>query len=343
MFNHNYVKKITKLQYDKNKVELELISQEIENFKENIANLINNYEDMINSELLDLRRQKYKLIEARNNYQDKLLKIERNLSISFNLNPDDLQKLQQFFPNANIRMIDEIEGFHKKIKLILRKEVTESKVKVQNALDITNQEILVVDSRILDLANGFKQPKHIIEKLSELMIKQKDLLEVNKYHQIKRESLDNIKILKQQLEEELNKNINQIRDIINNKSLEINKIIDPEHLCATLIIEPSKYELGNPNDTGTGASYQYLIIFDLAIFALTNLPILIHDSILFKNINNRVIENIITYYYGLSKQVFISIDEHRKYTNILTILEDKKIIKLDSKETLYTKIWNKNL
>ncbi|MBX9866574.1 MAG: DUF2326 domain-containing protein [Burkholderiales bacterium] len=342
MFSHSYVRKITKSEYNKNKVALELIAQEIENFKENIVNLITNYEDMVNSELLDLRRQKNRLIDSRDNYQDKLLKIERNLSISFNLNPDDLQKLQQFFPDANIRKIDEIEGFHKKIKSILHKEIIENKLKIQNALDITNQEIQVVDSRILDLADGFEQPKHIIEKLSELMIKQKDLLEVNKYHQIKRESLDNIKTLKQQLEEELNKNINQIKYIVNNRSLEINKIIDPEHLSATLIMEPSKYELGNPNDTGTGSSYQYLIIFDLAIFELTNLPILIHDSILFKNINNRVIENIITYYTKFSKQIFISIDEHKKYTNILTILEDKKVIKLDSKETLYIKIWNKN-
>jgi hypothetical protein len=51
-------------------------------------------------------------------------------------------------------------------------------------------------------------------------------------------------------------------------------------------------------------------------------------------------ESLIGLYNKSTKQIFISIDEHKKYTNAATILEDKKVIKLDSNKTLFSKIWN---
>ena len=83
-----------------------------------------------------------------------------------------------------------------------------------------------------------------------------------------------------------------------------------------------------------------MILFDLAIFDLTNLPLLVHDMIVFKNIGIDTMESLIGLYNKNRKQIFISLDEHKKYTNVITILENKKVIKLDSEKTLFSKIWN---
>lgn len=40
----------------------------------------------------------------------------------------------------------------------------------------------------------------------------------------------------------------------------------------------------SPQDTGTGKSYAGLIGFDLAMLSLTRFPFVIHDSVIYKNI-----------------------------------------------------------
>jgi biopolymer transport protein ExbD len=68
---------------------------------------------------------------------------------------------------------------------------------------------------------------------------------------------------------------------------------------------------------------------------------LVHDSILFKDIGNKRIERLIKYYTTHDKkQIFIAIDEHKKYNNAVKILEQNKVIKLDKNNTLYNKIWS---
>lgn len=100
------------------------------------------------------------------------------------------------------------------------------------------------------------------------------------------------------------------------------------------------YSLKRYNDTGTGSSYINLISFDLAIFELTKLPILIHDSILFKNIEVPAFENLINIYASFEKQIFISIDEIKRFSDeTISKIENNSIIKLSDKKILFIKNW----
>jgi hypothetical protein len=145
------------------------------------------------------------------------------------------------------------------------------------------------------------------------------------------------------LEKKLSLILEEIKEVINNQMSKINERIDKGNNPPIFEIKNNKYNLLKPNDTGTGTSKLNLIIFDLAILYLTKLPLLVHDSILFKDIGNERIERLISYYCEYEKQIFIAIDEHKKYDNAVKILEQNKIIKLDKNNTLYKKIWsNKN-
>lgn len=146
--------------------------------------------------------------------------------------------------------------------------------------------------------------------------------------------------MKINLFEKLNLITAEIKEKINMKMLEMNKEIYSNENSPILNISEYKYSLNKPNDTGTGTGETNLILFDLAIFDLTNLPLLVHDMIVFKNIGIDTMESLIGLYNKNRKQIFISLDEHKKYTNVITILENKKVIKLDSEKTLFSKIWN---
>jgi hypothetical protein len=339
MYKSNYASKITKPQFRKNNEQIEGIKKEIEDIQNNILKYVLNVQEIVNKEVLNLKAEKNDLLLIKNNYDNKLLRINNNLKSEVNLNSKHLKKLQEFFPNSNIQEINKIEGFHTKIKKILSSEIENTKnlieVEIANVVD----DIKQIDIKIAKYFKNDTNPKHIVDKVYELTLQLNTLENTNKFYQEKEDKTSNIRLMEIDLSEKLNLITVDIKEKINTKMFEINKEIYSNENSPTFTIEGYKYSLDKLNDTGTGTSEANLIIFDLAIFYLTNLPLLIHDMIVFKNIGIDTMESLISLYNKNKKQIFISIDEHKKYENILTILETKKVIKLDSENTLFTKIW----
>ena len=63
-----------------------------------------------------------------------------------------------------------------------------------------------------------------------------------------------------------------------------------------LHLEGNSYEFFTQDDTGTGIAYKGLVVYDLAIASLTKLPILVHDSLILKQISDEAVENILARY-----------------------------------------------
>lgn len=98
------------------------------------------------------------------------------------------------------------------------------------------------------------------------------------------------------------------------------------------------------DNKGTGKAYSNLIILDLTILSLTTLPIIIHDSFLFKNIEKEAVENLVEIYNSSVKQIFISIDMISIYKPaIQKILKKKKVIELSNEKLLTPIDWRKDI
>ena len=76
----------------------------------------------------------------------------------------------------------------------------------------------------------------------------------------------------------------------------------------------NSYSFFTPDDTGTGIAYKGLIVFDLTVLKLTRLPIIVHDSIVLKQISDGAIEKILELYENIGKQIFIALDKQNSYT-----------------------------
>lgn len=340
MYKNNYASKITKLQFKKNNEQIEAIKNEIEDIQNNILKYVLNIQEIVNKEVLSLKSEKNNLLSIKNNYDNQLLRINNNLKSEVNLNSKHLKKLQEFFPNSNIQEINKIEGFHTKIKKILSSEIESAKKVIEAEIANVDEDIKIIDIKIAEYFKNDTNPKHIIDKVYELTLQLNALQNTNKFYQEKEDKVDSIKSMKTNLSQKLNLITIEIKEKINTKMLEMNKEIYSNDNSAVLNIVDYKYSLNKPNDTGTGTGETSLILFDLAIFELTNLPLLIHDMVVFKDIGINTMESLISLYNKNIKQIFISIDEHNKYTNVASILEDKKVIKLDSVNTLFKEIWN---
>lgn len=73
------------------------------------------------------------------------------------------------------------------------------------------------------------------------------------------------------------------------------------------------FTLSTFDDRGTGTNYKGLIMLDVASLNLTKLPLLIHDSFLFKNIRRDTMRKIIEIYRETNYQIFVSIDNVDNY------------------------------
>jgi hypothetical protein len=126
-----------------------------------------------------------------------------------------------------------------------------------------------------------------------------------------------------------------------NKRLEILtvKVYGNGGKSPTLILTEKNYEFTIFEDTGAGKAYSNLILFDLAILSETKLPFLIHDSVMYKNVENNAVVNLIKIYASFTKQSFIAIDEIAKYGDARKILESNQIIRLTSNNILYIRNW----
>lgn len=340
MYKNNYATKITKTQFNKNNEQIIAIKEEIENIQSNILKYLLNIEEVINKDVLSLKTQKNDLLSTKNNYDNQLLRINENLKNKVNLNIKHLNKLQEFFPNSNIKEINQIEGFHSKIKKILSAEIDTAKNLVEAEIDDINQKINLIDIKIAKYLEHDTNPKHVMDKVYELTLQLNTLQNTNHFYEEKENKVVAIKSNKVSLSEKQALITAEIKEKINTKMLEMNKDVYSNDNSPIFNLENNKYLLAKNNDTGTGTGETSLILFDLAVFNLTNLPILIHDSVIFKDISIDTMEKIITLYDKNIKQIFISMDEPSKYTNIKEILDSKKVIELDENNTLFAKKWN---
>ncbi|TKJ91418.1 hypothetical protein PaeCFBP13512_08730 [Paenibacillus sp. CFBP13512] len=341
--NFEYIPKVNKKIYSKNVKELEKLNQEIENAKSSIVNITINISEEISNKAFQLQLEKKSYLVQKNYYKNRLERINNNIDPKTN-KKENFQKLTEFFPEVNLEKLENIESFHKGITRVLGQELNNARKEVQTKLEIFDLEIKKIDSKINELIDTNEQPNYLIRNILELSNRLKTLELENSFY----EKQETLKIDIENAESLLVKNkrnsINKIKGLINNKIEEINNFIHiDKRRTPSLILHDKDYEYKIFDNTGTGKAYSNLFVLDLSVFSLTVLPFLIHDSFLFKNIENSVIENIINVYQNYDKQIFIAIDEISKYNEkTQEILEKGSVINLSKDHLLFIKDWRKN-
>ncbi len=336
-FSKNVIKKLSQKEYEANKLIIEGLDQEIEEVKENLLKFAVNLEEIYSRELIDLKEDKRRVIEEKYLLENKRKRL--NLSLSDKLRVDNKQfdRLEIFFDNANIDKLKDIESFHVKISKILRKQIEDSIQEMDQRIDEVNQRLLLVDQKIDKLLEGVNSPKIIIERIFDLTNRSTELKRENKYFDDKKETLTEIKEVKKSLSLVMEEILDTIEKLINSHMKELNKDIYSEgRKSPTIQLYSNTYKFDHAGNTGTGKSFIDMILFDLTILELSLLPFVIHDSFLFKNIEDDSVSNIFYRYDTTQKQVFVAIDGIQKYGAIAQrIILDNICLKLDDKNLLF--------
>ena len=279
----------------------------------------------VNSQLQGMKRQYKKLAS-----QYRI--VTKNMDESFVTTETDLQRLAAYFPTVNIKRIEEVEAFHRELSGILTSQMSEEAAGLQALIRAATAEIQKLEAQLAELGIPLQVPKSFLEQYSDIERQIAGLRSQNEAFDNTKKFKDDVDVTKKDLTESERTVLDQLEAKINAQMVRFNDFIYEEEREAPVIKfeNGKKYSFTTPRDGGTGTAYKSLVVLDMSILELTDLPAIAHDSSIFKNIGDEPIDKIMELYMKSKKQVFIAFDKEQAYSQRTgEILNDTAVLRLN--------------
>ncbi len=340
---YKFVASIGKRQYTANLKELDAIIKEKEKISQDLDSNLLDLDSVKADELVKLKQRLSLAKRQRSRYYSQLTVIDNNIKETANLKSEQFDDLLSFFPKANIKGISEVEKFHQEIRNVLKFELKDKKDELNRLISISQDEVDEIENNIKEIIQIPNLSRAILGKYSNLQ-KRMETLENENTAFLKLDSLktsrDDTKLRRDSMKME---QLHQLQNTINAKMLTINDYIYSEKRNPpVLTFDKNQYNFETIDDTGTGTSYKSMVVYDLSVLEMTALPILIHDSVVLKQISDEAIEKILFKYKDAGKQIFISFDKKSAYSlKSQQILKETKVLELSANgNELFGRSWS---
>jgi hypothetical protein len=304
--------------------------KKIENLKLELQNITFDTDENISNIKIEHLNQISQL-QAHNNtlhrklrtFKSQLAVVNINVNSSSVVGKNDLEELIHFFPNSNLKHLKEIQSFHHNIVTILDEELSQEAQHLQELIETTESEISKTEILIHEFGVPVNLSKKFLNKIGEITSQIHTLELLNENYELYSTLQKEYFATRDHLKEVQKVHLQSIENEINQKLVQFNKYLPGNKLAPVIKLKSdSSYEYTTPKDKGTGTKWKALILFDLAMLQLTQLPAIAHDSLLVKNIEAPIVDAIVKLYFQSQKQVFFAVDEIEKYSN-----ETQKIVK----------------
>jgi hypothetical protein len=337
----------TKKQIKENETQIRAYEEELQTFLEgnNDAKQLLGLDAVIAGLIADMKQRASMLRREKNKLLLQLSRIEENTAEAFPLTEDDLGELLRFFPNADIKSINEVERFHHELLGILDAEYSEARGSTLLLIEQADREIAALDAEIAKTGISSALSKSSFDTYAEISRKIEALKDENSYKGFVNSLAEEKKAISEQLAAASEDNLHTLENTVNETMDAINDYItDSRRNSPELeISETGKtYKFATPLDTGTGTSFKGMVVFDLAVASRTSLPIIVHDSYVLKHIGDWPLVKILELYQQLGKQVFIASDKKSSFpVSAQVILGDATVLNLaDGSGALFGRSWN---
>lgn len=347
---YDLIKKINAREYKANQKRITELQAEIEKLEksseESDLSLLGIENPKIIEQIGLLKEELRKTNQKLSKYKSQLRVISDNRRNSVISVDSDIELLREFFPDADIKHIQEIEQFHRKIQEILTDEFSDAEAQLRGLINIAQDEQALLEKEIRELGVSKDFSTQIFRTYAKLRNELDELQKVNDAHEKLKEHGDAIKEAKENTKAALKDERAHLQKMLNDKMGELNSYIyndDSESPVITIAEDGKNYEFFTPYDSGAGTSCKGLILLDLSILEMTVLPALIHDSDIHKRIEDYSFGKILDLYQDSGKQVFIAMDRQETFSpEIAEKLEKAKVLYLSGNgNELFGRDWKK--
>lgn len=344
--NYHLLEVPSKQEYNKIKQELAEIHRTLQILKANISATSSENSGQLSEQNDQLYEQRSLLLTQQGRAKRALQRCRKNMTQLAPPSENIFLQLTEFFPEVDLGRIKEVQGFHNQLRLVLSDELKAEEEKLQHTLEKISLELKENDQRIQKLTGLTTQVENAMEQMLELAAKQEQLQnQLSIYEDNNMEAAQKVETGKA-LAQILGTTTFEIQTQVNAKILEYSGDIATSNSKAPeLNLTAKNYKYGVEDNTGTGKAYTDLLLFDIAILSLTQLPILIHDSFLFNNIDDLTKQSFIRLYNRFqNKQIFISLDQFygKDDEEINQILFNSTRLTLTGHNMLYGQDWRKS-
>ena len=342
--NLNLVSKIGKRQYNDNIVNIKRLRSEIDEMSSKLEYGLLDVDAITSEKAVQLKSELSRVRKLRSYTYSKLAAINENGNYKFSDTSKDYLALAKYFPNIDMKHIEDIELFHEKVSSIFKQELNVERKKLVHMLQEYDSVINDYEIQLKELIGNPQLTKIVLQKHAEALKSIEKMQKDNDSYEMSEELKAQKKEDAERLSTIKNEQLAIIESRINTEMERINKQLYKEAYNSPLIhFSNSGYTFMTPDDTGTGIAYKGLVVFDLAILNLTRLPVVVHDSVVLKQISDDAIENIMNQYIASGKQTIIALDKQRSYSeNTFELLEKHSILKLSPNgQELFGRSWGK--
>lgn len=337
-----FIAKITKKTFKQNQKDIEHISEKIQMLSSNLEQGLLEVDATASEQAVYVKQLLSRARRARSKVQAQYNILDENGNYPFSATTDTFTDLQRFFPDTAIKQLQEIEQFHRMISSVFKSELRTERSKIEKELAEYDKIIDEYESQLQELIQNPNLSKVILKQHAELL-REKDRMQKENDAYIQLQQLKSkrdidaerlMKIKQQQfamISYQINDEMNKINDII----------YEGSYNAPILDFTETGYQFFTPDDTGTGIAYKGLVVFDLAVLKLTRLPIIVHDSVVLKQISDDAIERIIELYSSCGKQVIIALDKQDSYSEkTADLLGDASVLRLSNNgKELFGRSW----
>lgn len=340
-FNEGYIKPLTKPQKAKSESRLKELESEITKIKESLENYSINAGQIINEESLKIKSEKDELVNSIFYLKNRLKRTDDNLTYGNTANKRNFEKLKDYFPKVDIDKLAKVDQFHSGITKILKAELREEKSLLEEQINSLELEVNLIEAKLLVSARAVGKPSGLVDKMLELSSEEKDIREQLRFSEIKSTIDDKVGEIAGRIVESSTKSLSIIENDLNNSmSKYIKKFYKGNPVSPKIKLSETRYEFDHNEDSGTGKAYANMVSLDMSFLDKTYLPVLIHDLIVFSNIEDHAIEDIFEEYSFTEKQVFISIDKINRFKEkTQKLIKDNEFLALGSDKLAFRKSW----
>lgn len=254
---------------------------------------------------------------------------------------DDFDELATFFPGVNIRALMQIESFHRQLHVILENEINEELARLDPMIAACDREIDRISQRLAGSGIADDLTRRVLSQCVSIS-KQIDQLELENQELSREKELQAQRILaERRLEDLINDRIEATEEVvnaINAKLVALNLAVTngKENAPVLEITRNKTISFGTKGNTSEGTAFKSMVLFDLAILSLTNVPALIHDGNMLHSISEEQFEEILRLYRDAGKQIFIAVNKAEN-----DLLTDSVVLKLSEGHELYGYSWSR--
>lgn len=332
-----------KTEYKRNKERIITLQALAENLAAKSSDGLLDLDSMQAEKLRELRAKLSSFRRQKTRLQGQLDVIKQSQADSKKTFQRDYDELLYFFPDADASRLEEVENFHRSLTRILGGEIKDSVVDIEAMIEIVAAEIKRLEEETIRIKKMPNVAMAILDEYAAIKKELQLLIDAN-------EAYDNRERLHTTAQDEKKK----LDDLIVAEMAGIDLKLDGimEEMNSTMYADAMKapiinvesatsYTFFTPDDGGTGMRYKGLILFDLAVLQSSDLPFLVHDSVLLLQIENEVVERILDYYSKSPKQIFIAFDKTAT-PKAMEILKKAEVLHLTrGGNELFGRAWNR--